>query len=103
MFLQRNYRKDSQISRTCKTLTRFLLYRHFSEGAWQSTKEAPTESTKSKGSKTWVIVVAVLAAFVVIGMIIFVALYKKWRRGPLTSGYKKQENDTITLENSVDL
>ncbi|CAH3149637.1 unnamed protein product [Pocillopora meandrina] len=81
----------------------FSWIRYVSEEAWQSTKEAPTESTKSKGSKTWVIVVAVLAAFVVVGMIIFVALYMKWRRGSLTSGYKKQENDTITLENSVDL
>lgn len=66
-------------------------------------EEATTESAKSKGLHTWLIIVCVLVAFVVVGIIIFVALCIKWRRNPLTSGYKKQENDLTTLENSVDL
>lgn len=81
----------------------FSWARYVPDEEEQSTKEVPTESAESKGLQTWVIVVCALVAFIVIGIIILVAVCIKWRRAPLTSGYKKQENDLTTLENSVDL
>ena len=64
---------------------------------------ATAKGPAGKGTRVWVIVVAVLVALILVGLILLGAICFKLRRRAPGAGYKKQEDDMAPLEMSVDL
>lgn len=57
-----------------------------------------------EGVKVWVIVVSVLMALIIVGLIVLIAIWMKWRWHRIPRfGYKKHEEDMAPLETAAEL
>ena len=57
-----------------------------------------------EGVKVWVIVVSVLMALIIVGLILLIAIWMKWRLNRVPRfGYRKQDDDTSPLELAAEL